>query len=337
MWDHLSQDDLSLMIAEDRNIHAILLNSNPSNVPVASHHIMFLLYFAFYSGHRWRKPDISAHALNLARTSGDQKLVGQVLFSLALVHGRASEHGTAEQYYAESYGLLSQLTDSDSRQLGLTCGLSLAQCRLSLNQPLQPIIEFLENLQVAFSDDSQRASIKKVLGGCLRYGGQFSAALDTLQEAKDLFIHTGDVAEAVEVLRDISCVYYVSSKFEESLASILEAREVAESSGIPTTDKSAYINIQYGRCLMSLRRYMEALPIFEECLSIFESLGDLSTAAECFKHLGFVHASQANYLLACAAFESAIAKYSEYGATARENEILDLERFLEIFEALSAE
>jgi tetratricopeptide (TPR) repeat protein len=261
------------------------------------------------------------------------------MFSLASAHGRASEHVTAERYYAESYGLLSQFTDSDSRQLALGCALSLAESRLLLNQPLPPIIEFLENLRVAFSDDSQQALIKRVLGKCLRYRGQISEALDTLREAKNMFKQTGDLAEVAEVLRDISCVYYESSQFEESLASILEAREAVKSSGIsPITAKSAYINIQYGRCLMSLLRSMEALPIFEECLLIFEPMGDLSTAAECLKQMGLVHASQANYHVAFAAFESAIAKHkAEYGAAARTNEIMELERFTEIFGALSAE
>jgi tetratricopeptide (TPR) repeat protein len=318
-----SDSDLRLMISTDRNIHAILLNSNSSNVPVCPHvHTNFLIYSDSYPGSLLNH-GISEHVLNLVRSSGDQRLVCLSTFALASAHVDTSEYDTAERYFAESYSLLSQL---GSRRLALRCGLELAQCRLSLDQPLQPIIEFLENLQVAFSDDSQRASIKWVLGSCLRSRGQLSEALDTLQEAKDLFMEIGDLAGVVKMLCDISVVQFNSSKFEESLASILEAREIVKSSGVrPTIDYKAHINMQYGRCLMWLGRHMEALPMFEESLSILESTGDWSSAAACLKFLGLVHLSQANYHVACAAFESAIAKYTKYDATGWAKQIRHLE------------
>ncbi len=345
--DHISQcedhpqDVQSLLITEDRNIQFILLNSNPKNVPISpDRHAKCLLYFAIYSGHRWRNSDISKHALSLARSSGDQKMVAHVFFVLATTYGRKRAYDTAEQFFSESYGLFSQFTNSDSRQQTLECGLLVARCKLLLHQPLELIIEFLQSLwQLTAKDDFQKARIRAMLGECQRHHGQFSEALDALEEAKDLFEKTGRLDKVAETLGGISDVYFVTSQFDKSLASIQEARETAKRLGIASTKTTAaHMNFKHAWCLVSLQRDTEAMSIFQECLSTFESAGELSSAARCFKHLGMIHARQGNLHDACVAYEGAIAKLTELADTTVEgrHEIMELERLKEEAKGLGA-
>ncbi len=329
--NHISQceahprDRESIVIAEDRNVRLILLNSEPISLDL---HLKYLLYFSHASRH-WQNTDISEQGLSLARKLGDQKMIAQVLFALALVHGRKNAYDIAERYFSESYDLLGKFTDPESTQNTLECGLLLANCRHLLHQPPQVIIEFLQTIPLTPGDDFQRSLVKRNIGGCLRINGQFPEALHTLQEAKDLFMKTGHLDKVAATLSLISDAYYLSSQVEKCLASISEAREVAKSSGMTKT-VIAFFDFKHGWFLFLLQRDMEALPIFQECLSIFESGGQLSTVVDCFMHMGSIHARQGNRDDACVAFESAIAKCTELGDTVEgRDKIMLLERLKE--------
>jgi len=316
IFNHISQCDVhprdfeSIAIAEDHNIRLILLNSKPTNILISLDlHLKYLLYFSQASCHR-RNPDISEQALSLAQESGDQKMIAQALFALALVYGRKNAYDIAERYFSEIYDLLCKFTDPESAQKTLECGLMLVCCKQVLHQPLQVIVEFLQTLSLTLGDDFQRALVIKNLGDCFRMRGQFPEALCTLQEAKDMFMRTGHLDQVAGTLSFISDSYYLSSQVEKCLASIWEAREVAKSSGIVTKTVIAFFDFKRGYFLFMLQRDMEALPIFQECWPIFES-AQSSTVVDCFMHMGSIYARQGSHDDACGAFESAIAKRTE--------------------------
>jgi tetratricopeptide (TPR) repeat protein len=336
IFNHISQCDAnprdfeSIAIAEDRNIRLIMLNSKPTNIPISLDlHLKYLIYFSQVSCHR-RNPDISEQALGLARESGDQKMIAQALFALALVYGRKNAYDIAERYFSESYDLLGMFTDPESTQKTLECGLMLVRCKQVLHQPPQVIIEFLQTLSLTPGDDFQRTLVKKNLGDCLRMRGQFPEALCTLQEAKDLFMRTGHLDQVAGTLSLISDSYYLSFQVEKCLASIWEAREVAKSSGIMTKTVIASFDFKRAYFLFMLQRDMEALPIFQECLPIFES-AQSSTVVDCFMHMGSIHARQGSHDDACVAFESAIAKCTELNGdtVSGRDKIMLLERLKE--------
>ena len=130
-----------------------------------------------------------------------------------------------------------------------------------------------------------------------------------------MFIRTGHLDRVADALSDISTVYFRSSQFEKALESILEAREAAKGSAMTRTNSALRIEFKHGCYLCALQRDAEALPIFQECLSIFELAGQLGSSAECFKHMGLLHIRQGNHGEARVAVEGAIAKHIQIGDT----------------------
>ena len=109
----------------------------------------------------------------------------------------------------------------------------------------------------------------------------------------------------------MSTAYRLSLQFQLALKSSVEACAAAERS----LDIFLHRQIQFecGLCLVCLNYDMEALSIFQKCLSCFESMGRLLAAAYCLEEIGNIYVQQANYCDASAAFQAAISMYSEFG------------------------
>ena len=304
------------MTAEDTNIRSILLVSFPENPLIPPRRVMeALLQFCGYCNIVRPSIEIAVHALAIARSLGDQGLIAQALYTSGVTLGTMDRTELAEQSLAESYQILKQFTLPELRRYTAECGLHLAAARMSISEPIPPIIDFLEELLSTFGDvlyDYQRARILRQLGDCLSYDGRTTQALENLSAALGIFMRSGYLGSAAISLDRMSIAYRMSSQLEDALRASVEACSAAEWSWINPISH-ATIHFNYGCCLFRLSRYTEALQIFKTSLSTFEYMGNLLRSAYCLEAFGIIHASQGESHEAVEVLKDAIDKYIELG------------------------
>jgi len=308
--------DTDSLMAEDSNICSILLASNIGNTLIPPQKIIqALLCFVPYCNYNRPSIEVAEHGVTLARSFGDQKSVAEALYGLGVTCVYLGRYAVSERYFAESHCIFKQSAHPYLPRCTAQSGLQLAQSRLLLDQPRRSIVEFLQNLQATLGDalgDLHRGHILLQLGRCLRDDNRIYEALDTLREAKKIFIRTDEMGEVAHSLRYMSTTYRLSSQFQLALKSSVEACAAAKRSRLDVFSCSQ-IQLEYGLCLVHLNHDTEALPVFQKCLSGFKSVGNLLGAAYCLVAIGNIYMRQANYCDASAAFQAAIPKYSEFG------------------------
>jgi len=308
--------DPDSLMAEDTNIRLILLASNIGNTLIPPQTIIqALLCFFPYCNYNQPSIEVAEHAVTLARPFGDQKLVAEALYGLGNTYGCLGRYDVSERYLSESHCIFKQSAHPYLPWWTAESGLQLAQSRLLLDQPRQSIVEFLQNLQVTLGDalgDLHRGRILQLLGQCLRDDNCIYEALDSFREAKEIFIRMDEMAEVAHSLRYMSTAYRLSSQFQLALKSSVEACTVAERSRLDIFSHRQ-IHFECGLCLVRLNYDTEALPVFQKCLSCFESMGRLLDAAYCLEAIGNIYMRPANYCDASTAFQGGISKYSELG------------------------
>ena len=316
MVDRLTyQCDTGSLVAEDTNIRSILLASKIGSTLIPPQTIIeALLCFASYCTYNRPSIEVAEHAVTLARSFGDQKLVAEALYGLGNTCVYLGQYDVSERCFSESYCIFKQ-SYAYLPWCTAQSGLELAQSRLFLDQPRRSIIEFLQNLQVTLGDalgDLHKGCILRLLGRCLHYDDCIPEALDTFREATEIFIRMDEMGEAAHSLRFMSVAYRSSLQFQLALKSSVEACAAAKRLQLNVGSHSL-IEMEYGYCLVSLNQDLEALPVFQKCLSIFESMGRLLDAAHCSEEIGDIYVRQANYCDASTAFQGAILKYFKLG------------------------
>jgi len=141
--------------------------------------------------------------------------------------------------------------------------------------------------------------------------GRYSEAIESLQEAADIFIHIEQFSDAASSMLELARSYRDSSRFTEALKSIERACAAVEHIINPCLQ--ALIDQCHGTILVKLDRNIAAFAKFEKSLSLFLYLGNMAWAAQNMEYLGFLYMSRSDYHDAVGAYTAAVEKYIEMG------------------------
>ncbi len=302
------------LAAEDTNIQSILPTLGSDDSPISPERLVEVhLRFTWYR--RDTSPsvvDVAQHTLDLAKSSGSDRYIAEALCALGRVYYQVSKYELAEQMLLEAYQLFDKLADRrDIERLLSECVSFLTYSGIAQWRPLEPILSRLYKLQSETNGNFERALILKALGYCFCVDGRYSEAVESLQEAADIFIRIGQFSDGASSMLELARSYRDSSRFTEALKSIERACAAVEHIINPCLQ--ALIDQCHGTILVKLDRNTEAFAKFETSLSLFLYLGNMAWAAQNMEYLGYLYMSRSDCHDAVGAYTAAVEKYIEMG------------------------
>ena len=147
------------------------------------------------------------------------------------------------------------------------------------------------------------------LGRALRMGGNASAALKPLDEARKRFQMLADAGNEAPLMENVCLTERADcltdlGRLDEAAAAYEDAGQQGRERSHP---RSVAINkVQLARVRILQRKYAEALATYDEALEIFEGLGEPSSVATTWHHIGMVHEDAGEHNAAEKAYQQSL-------------------------------
>jgi tetratricopeptide (TPR) repeat protein len=295
------------LAAEDTNIQSIL----PS-LAVSENVIEVLLHFTWYRFDTRPSINIARRTLDRAKSLGKDRYIAEALCALGGTYFRLSKDDFAMQSLSEACQLFDKLIGEPGvSRLYAECMTLLTDARTDCEMPPDCTHAWLLDAQPKFSDDFDRAYLLKARGLCLLWTGQYSQAIEVLDEAKEVFMRRKNPTDMAHSFLRIARGYRSLSQFSEALAAIEKASSIIKDVNHPRmrADVEFYLVL----ILVDLGRYADARSKFESCFSSFQQLGSLIMMGEILENIGITYSRDGDYKSASTVYEAAIKKYTEVG------------------------
>ena len=296
--------------AEDSNLQAVLFpigsetatllgtdsglpSSGQSDTRVPMEHFDALLAFVWYRNNTQPSADLASHILHLARSSGDEKRIGDALHCLGHTYHQLDRFEMADTCLRDAYTTLKTLSaDQACLQSACECALTLSENFpfLSLVNKLPEMICIIESAREGFatlSDEYGVARCSVELGHIHRYTGDYSLALKHLDFGRRTMERLGRDWDVARSLYIIGHTYYLMRRNSDALDSILKAWKIAEAHGDEYL--SGDITQITARIYTGLDKDDEALDFAKKSLLVHQRLGRPLGMAQNFEYIGYIY------------------------------------------------
>lgn len=171
------------------------------------------------------------------------------------------------------------------------------------------------------ADPVARALILRLLGRAVARMGRFAEALEYLREAAMLSAVVNDEGGNARVHLSYSIVFEMELKYTEALAHARHAWELEKDQPNPLRQADALLPV--GRLLSHLRRYPEALPYCERALALYTEVGHKDGQADAAVNAGDINRRLGAYTEAIKHFHKALDLDRELGDRYWEAKVLE--------------